>query len=178
MTAASTVSADALARLVRATLQGDDTAFERLIELHDALVYSEAVRQCPEHARDVAQETFVRAYRKLPNLRKPERFTAWLYAMVRNVAREYRRRYRTPMVSLESVPECELPTTAPVFQPELQPILEAVANLRPEYRLPLVLRYQEGLSYETIGARLAIGTIAARSRVHRARHELATRLGR
>lgn len=176
MAATGIRSAEAVARLVTVTLAGDLAAFERLVRLHEGLVYSEAVRGCPEQARDIAQESFIRAYRRLATLRDPRRFTPWLFSIVRHVVREHRRRRRLDVLPLESVPEGALPAVAPVFPQDMQPILSALEVLPLDLRLPLVLRYEEDLSYAQIAERLGLSEVAVRTRVHRARRALAARL--
>ncbi len=80
--------------LVLGTLNGDQAAFAQLYDqrarLIRAICYDEKLD--PESAADLAQEVFLRAYKKLGTLREPGKFAAWLVGIARQVCREWRRR--------------------------------------------------------------------------------------
>jgi RNA polymerase sigma-70 factor (ECF subfamily) len=164
---------DDAGELVRRSLAGDDGAFERLVEIHEHVVFSLAYQHSPDRsaAEDIAQEAFVRAYRNLGRLRKPSLFGRWLYGITVNVARE-RARGRKPTVSLESVRDRAAVQGRPEEEADADAVLGLVARLPDAYRIPLTLHYVRGLSYRVIGEQLGIAEATARSRVHRAREKL------
>ena len=158
-------------QLVRSALAGDSDAFTQLITMYQKVVFALAYQRYLDRneAEDIAQDTFLRAYRDLRRLRKPALFGKWLYGIALNVIRE-RYRKRKPTVPLESIPE---PAAAPPPPPDdaerQRQLLAAVAELPPLYRVPLTLHYAQGLGYRRIGEQLGITESSARSRVHRAR---------
>jgi RNA polymerase sigma-70 factor (ECF subfamily) len=133
-------------------------------------------------AEDLAQETFVKAHRSLAAFDTTRRLSSWLFRIAHNTAVDALRRSRAPTVSLddraESDGEPAAPDAAdPVERKALGRALEAaLAQLRPDFRAAVLLRYEEGLSFDEIGHVLGIPETTARSHVHRARKELAQHL--
>jgi RNA polymerase sigma-70 factor (ECF subfamily) len=161
------------AHLVRLTLAGDKAAFVRLVELHANVVYGLARQNAPvpAEAEDIAQESFLRAYRDLRKLRKAEQFCPWLYGITLNVARE-RRRKGARTVPLDSVPEPAAPEEQSAPSTRESQLLAQVASLPEKYRVPLTLHYLKGMKFREIGEALDIEETTARSLVHRARAKL------
>ena len=156
--------------LVQLALAGDKDAFGALVEAHQRTAFALAYQRTSNKAdaEDITQEAFLRAYKYLARLRKPALFGKWLFTMVINVARE-RRRAHKPTVPLESIPERAGHNVDPTERAAMADLLAKVAKLPTKYRLPLALRYAEGLKYNEIARRLDIRESSARSRVHRAR---------
>ena len=88
-------------RMIESTLAGDTEAFGELVEKHQNRLYHSMLRLSgsPEEARDVVQDTFVRAFVKLNTFRGTSNFYTWLYRIAFNTAMTQRRRTR-PSVSL------------------------------------------------------------------------------
>jgi RNA polymerase sigma-70 factor (ECF subfamily) len=134
-------------------------------------------------AEDLAQETFVKAFRNLAAFDATRRLSAWILRIAHNVGIDAMRRRRVRIVSTDARPSGgpaqapEPPAPAmpdPVEQQALRGALQdAMATLRSDQREAIVLRYEEGLSFEEIGQVLGIPEVTARSHVHRARKELA-----
>jgi RNA polymerase sigma-70 factor (ECF subfamily) len=137
----------------------------------------------PALAEDLAQDTFVKAFRNLAAFDATRRLSAWILRIAHNVGIDAIRRRRIRIVSIDAVPG---PGAAPAADPPapsmpdpverhaLRDALQsAMATLRPDQREAVVLRYEEGLSFEEIGQVLGIPEVTARSHVHRARKELA-----
>lgn len=173
--------------LIREAQRGQVAAFERLVERHQAKVYSLALRLCGnrDDAADMAQEALLKAFLSLPNFRGGSSFGTWLYRITTNVCLdEMRRRSRRPQTlgEREELPAYQPCDPAPgpelrALQHEERRALEAaIAALPQDFRVPLVLRDVEGLSYEEIARAtgLALGTV--KSRIHRARLQLRERL--
>ena len=156
-------------QLVDRARVGDKDAFADLVTTHQRIVYALAYQHAfdKQEAEDIAQEAFLRAYRDLRTLRKSDSFTQWLCRITLNVTRE-KNRARRPFVSLDSLPEMAAKSD-PQEEAEIARLMVMVSDLPEEYRVPLTMRYIEGMSYRDIAEALHIEESSARSRVHRAR---------
>ena len=128
-------------------------------------------------AEDLAQETFVKAFRNLAAFDTTRRLSSWLFRIAHNTGMDALRR-RKPTVSLDSEEEGTEPAAPadgdPVERKALgQALQRALARLRPDQRAAVALRYEDGLSFDEIGRVLGMPEATARSHVHRARKELA-----
>lgn len=153
---------------------GDRAAFGALIDRHwrtvAILAYQKLGRAT--EADDLCQETFLKAYRSLGTLKDPARFAAWVYHIaLRLIIDHVRARSRRRHASLDDLQDrrsVEFEAGAaedPVERSErADQVMRALGRLPPSYRLVLVLRYYEGLSYREIADRLGAppGTIANR----------------
>ena len=171
--------------LVARAAAGDDAAFRSLVERHQSRIVSLLHRLCgcPEQAIDLAQETFLAAYRHLGSFRQESAFSTWLHAIAVNQARSAARR-RRPAASLDAVsadgrrqcpePVADLPAVSAGLEREelARRIAAALARLDPRYREVVVLADMHDASYEEIAAALAIPIGTVRSRLHRGRTEL------
>jgi RNA polymerase sigma-70 factor, ECF subfamily len=128
-------------------------------------------------AEDLAQETFVKAFRSLAAFDTTRRLSSWLFRIAHNTAIDALRRSRPPQVPIETVVSAaDAPDEPPdpVERQELGHALDAALDeLRPDQRAAIVLRYENGLSFDEIGTILGVPEVTARSHVHRARKELA-----
>lgn len=134
-------------------------------------------------AEELAQDTFVKAYRHLATFDTTRRLSSWLFRIAHNTALDALRRAPRPEIPLETADHRS--TGTPAAAPEADPVerkalgraLEAaLGTLRPAFRAAVVLRYEEGLAFDEIGLVLGVPEATARSHVHRARKELAQRL--
>lgn len=139
----------------------------------------------PALAEDLAQETFVKAFRNLAAFDTTRRFSSWIFRIAHHTAIDALRRSRGRQVSLDdprldgerAAAMATPPGPDPVERERLAHALElAMQELRPEYRAVVSLRYDEGLSFDEIGHIMGIPEATARTHVHRARKELARRL--
>jgi len=164
---------------------GDTEAFRELVERHQNTVYAMLLRlmKDPDCAEELAQETFVRAYRSLHAFRGDARFSTWLIQIAVHAARDRRRRKeRSKIVSLSELEErrgheATLQETRSAFDPsaelserELTQRLQAGLESLPEaYREVFVLRTLEDLDYEQIAALTSDSVGSLKVRMHRAR---------
>ena len=175
-------------RLVAEALAGSHSAFERIVQRYQRPVISLIARVLGDRAdralaEDLAQETFVKAYLKLAAFDTSRRLSSWLFRIAHNTAIDALRR-RSKLVTVpeddpgsaaESV--AAAPSADPVETEALGRALDtALMQLRPEYRVAVMLRYEEGLAFEDIGQVLSVPEATARSYVHRARKQLAAQL--
>lgn len=177
--AAVPAGADDDAALVAAAVAGDRQAFAALVERHQARILAllERLTGCHEQARDLAQETFVSAYRKLASFTGGSMLSTWLYRIACNHAAATGRRRRPVAASAGTAtiePAARLAdVSARLEQQELaRQIAAALGRLDDRYREVVVLADMQGASYEEISAALDIPLGTVRSRLHRARLEL------
>jgi len=179
-------------RLMSLVGRGDTSAFEQLIERHQALVTGTIARMLGSNSdvEDIAQQVFIRVWRSAPRYKHRAKFTTWLLKITRNlVFNELRRTKRHPHVPFQppDAPAEDLPlkddvTPGPdtsLLQNELQHAIEnAITRLPETQRMALVLRRYEELSYEEIADILELTVPAIKSLLFRARTELRTRLNK
>ena len=178
-------------RLMRLVSRGDTSAFEELIERHQALVAGTVARMLSSNSdvEDIAQQVFIRVWKSARRYVPRAKFTTWLLKITRNlVFNELRRTKRHAHVPLQSEPGAEDPplkdetNLAPdtsLLESELQrTIEEAILQLPETQRLALVLRRYEQMSYEQIAEVLDLSVPAVKSVLFRARSELRSRLSK
>ncbi len=162
------------------------TDFAELVSEHHSRVYGVALRVVsdPDLAADVAQETFIRAWRGLSRFRGEAAISTWLHRIAVNTALTARRRAaRNRGTSLDSIDEVVAEAT-PEADPErrgevidLRRRLEAaLRTLPPGQRVVVVLKDVEGWTHTEIAERLGITESAAKVRLHRAHRRLAQHL--
>lgn len=168
--------------LIRLFTAGSEEAFDRLYLRHQDYVYNVClgVLGNPDDARDCAQETFLRAYRKVGEFRARAAFSTWLYRVAVNVCVGHlRKRPRAAAASLEDENVREIADDAPEVWTGLERevdeklVREVVASLSPDYRTVLVLRYFQNLSYEEMVEVLGYNMGQLKVKLHRARRAFA-----
>jgi len=176
------------ARIVAQALAGSQSAFEQIVRRYQRPIVSLIARMTGDWAlaEDLAQETFVKAFRSLAAFDTTRRLSSWLFRIAHNTAIDAMRRNRPAQAalvpggpaSLDAAAESATPPEPdPIERRELGDALEAaMAELRPDQRAAIVMRYENGLSFDEIGTVLGVPEVTARSHVHRARKELARRL--
>ena len=174
-------------QLVVRVQKGDKRAFDLLVLKYQQKVHSivgRFVRDTDEVA-DVVQESFIKAYRAIPNFRGDSQFYTWLYRIAVNTAKNYLvSRSRRPPASDVDVADAEYYSGSDylkdlgtpennLFRDELEAVIvKAIADLPEDLRTAVTLREYEGLSYEGISDIMdcPVGTI--RSRIFRAREAI------
>jgi RNA polymerase sigma-70 factor (ECF subfamily) len=157
--------------LVQRARRGDGEAFADLIqpEYRGAVRLAHALLHNLDEAEDTVQESALKAWRKLGNLRDGSPLRPWFLGIVANQCRSVRRTKWWTNRTDEELPEEEADVIDVAGVIDLK---RALAHLRYEPRLILVLRYYMDMSFEEIALTLAISPKAARSRVERAVHQL------
>ena len=166
-------------RLIDDCRQGDREAFRVLFETYKDRVFSIAVYSLggdESAANDATQQVFLKLMTAITQFRGDSEFTTWLYRLVVNVCLDERRRGRRFVPLGESTPVSRIEDRRPqekhYDRRELAgSVKAAISQLKPKFRLPILLKYLEGLSYEEIAEVMGCskGTIASRlNRGHKA----------
>lgn len=175
-------------QLLRDALAGDAGAFEAIVQKYQSLVcaitFSGTGRV--DISEELAQETFLRAWQNLHQLRDTGGFRAWLCTIARNLLHSYYRKNRPEVLASGEFPEMadgvEGPSEALVRQEEQAVLERAIKSLPAEYREPLVLYYRQEKSVRQVAQSLGLKESAVQTRLHRARQmlreEIAGRLER
>jgi RNA polymerase sigma-70 factor (ECF subfamily) len=157
-------------RLVRQATGGDLDAFEELVHRFQRRVYGFACHHLRDasEAHDLTQEIFVKLYRNLAKYDDQRPFEPWFWKLAANATINYRRR-RVPVPAESSSETEEAASEKGVHDPSL---VQALAQLDPSYRLPILLHYYADLSLEQVSQTLNLSVAAVKSRLHRARAQL------
>jgi RNA polymerase sigma-70 factor (ECF subfamily) len=175
--------------LVERWQSGDQSAFEALIRRHERRVFGLLMRMLGnrQDAEDVAQEAFLSLHRHGHRFRHQARFSTFVFRVAANAALNRRRTLgrknaRIRQLKLRQEAGTDLPTTprdpeAQVAGAEIQiQVQEALSRLPEDLRMATVLYDIEGLSYREIATVLKIPEGTVKSRIHRARGALRSRL--
>jgi RNA polymerase sigma-70 factor (ECF subfamily) len=161
---------------------GDRAAFDLLVTRYERQIYSFAYRLMgdADDAQDVAQDTFVNAYRAIGRIRGPLNLSAWLHRIASNRGLDLlRRRQRLRWLPWAGPKHDHLRPCAPTDEPERSALsretgvaVQRVLNrLAPRHRLVLLLREYEGLTCAEIGEVMGLSRAAVKSLLYRARCE-------
>lgn len=172
------------ANVIAACQKGDRDAFRLLFENYKDRVFSIAVYSFggdEAAAGDVTQQTFLKLMTAITQFRGESQFATWLYRLVVNACNDERRRRRRFLSLGESMPASRLEDRRPqekhYARVELAGSVRAAINeLKPKFRLPILLKYIEGLSYEEIAAVMGCSKGTVASRLNRGHKALARRL--
>ena len=171
-------------RVIEACQQGDRAAFQLLFEAYKDKVFSIAVYSIGGDrsiADDVTQQIFLKLFTAIRQFRGDSEFTTWLYRLVVNACLDERRRRRRLLPWGDTVamrnPSDKRPQEKQYARLEVaEAVREAIAELKPKFRLPILLKYIEGLSYEEIASVMGCSKGTVASRLNRGHSQLAKRL--
>ncbi|OQW63044.1 MAG: hypothetical protein BVN29_17810 [Nitrospira sp. ST-bin5] len=173
------------AQLVARSLKQDQEAFGQLIDRHASSIVNLAYRMVGNRAEaeDLAQETFLSAFKSLATFRADAKFSTWLYRIATNKCKDWLR-VKRPGEQLHDVDEALDAHVAEDRTPERllsqqQVALEleqAIQRLPPLYREAFVLKHVEGLSYEEMQAILGVNGDTLKMRVYKGRLQLSREL--
>ncbi len=163
--------------LIEKCVNGNRDAFTEIVARYQHRIYFMALTRMRDRheAEDLAQETFIQAYRKLAGYDPQRSFRNWLFAICTNLGknklrnRARRREVHNPHPERESVMPCHRDHSR-------MDLMAALHKIPEKLRVPLFLKHVEGFSYQEISAVMKIGTSAAKMRVQRGRDQLVRHL--
>jgi RNA polymerase sigma-70 factor (ECF subfamily) len=186
MSQAKVQEAPSESNLLAAARTGDRTALATLLQQHQDKVFGFGVRMCgdAEDAKDVTQDTLMTMARTVRDFRGDASLTTWLYTVARSFCIKKRRRTKGAPAFHEPLDKLDRDVASSAITPEQSAIGQqarsavaaALDALDPEAREVVILRDIEGLSAAEAAEAIGISVAALKSRLHRARAELRTRL--
>ncbi|MBE6597933.1 MAG: sigma-70 family RNA polymerase sigma factor [Ruminococcaceae bacterium] len=181
-------------KLIASAKNGDSNAFGQLVEIYEKFVYAAACRTLSvsglgtSEAEDIAQASFLKAWRSLASFREDCAFSTWLYRITLNTAKDYIRshvRHGTLPLCFEEGEdgeECiiDIPVTEGADIPEdaldkkelILAVREAIEKLPEDQKKVIILRDIHELPYSDISAMLGIEIGTVKSRINRGRQAL------
>lgn len=171
--------------LIEQVQKGSQEAFSMLVNRHETSVYSLCYRMTGDRAEaeDLAQESFLRVYRALGKFRKGARLKPWLLKIAANACLDLLRKKKQETLSLDSLMavedgpvslrEDEHPENAYLLEEAMGDVQMALLHLPVDYRVALVLRYLEDLSYQEVADTLGVPLSTVETRIYRAKKALA-----
>lgn len=168
--------------LIAQCLEGSREAFGQIVARYQSLICSMAYSATGSlgQSEDLAQETFITAWKHLRLLREPSKLRAWLCGIARNrINYSLRREGRRPLTHaepLEAIPEAAaiepLPNEHAITREEEAILWRALETVPETYREPLVLFYRQGKSIEAVARDLELSEDAVKQRLSRGRRLL------
>ncbi|WP_426110814.1 RNA polymerase sigma factor [Massilia sp. PWRC2] len=178
--------------LVEKTLEGDLESFSQLVEKYEGRIYRLAfgVLKQREDAEDIAQETFIHAFRALATFRREAAFYTWLYRIALNRALNRRSHHwlvkahfsteRDNAAGILAATERICPRPPPPlaleYKQALQTVERILAEMPEKFADALILRVMEGLSYAEISSLRTMSVNTVRTRIYRARQFISRRM--
>ena len=173
--------------LVEEALGGNPASFQLLVERYEQRIFNliRHYTRNPVEIEDLAQETFLKVYRRLASFQRQSSFYTWLYRIaVNTILDSLKRRGRSPVQSVEDLEAVPVPSSSAIPSPsatlereELARITHDVLEQLPEiFRTVLVLREYEDMAYQDIADLLGISIGTVESRLFRARARFKERL--
>jgi len=172
--------------LVKSCLQGDMGSFGELVRRYQKQVYSLAYRLTndAEEAMDLSQEVFLKIYQVLERYDDTRPFFPWMYKVASNVCYSLLRKKPQESVPLDKVieftpliPKTESQPEEHYESREIQQLVQrAIAELPEKYRVPLVLRFLEDLTYQQIAEVMELPVSTIETRLYRGKALLQKRL--
>jgi RNA polymerase sigma-70 factor (ECF subfamily) len=171
-------------RVIKDCQQGDREAFRLLFEAYKDRVFSVAVYSFHGDrtaAADVTQQIFLKLMTSIGQFRGESQFSTWLHRLVVNTCIDEQRRRKhhlgfSEAVGLRPTGEPKPPERRYERKELADSVKSAISELKPKFRMPVLLKYVEGLSYEEIADALGCSKGTVASRLNRGHKELARRL--
>ena len=177
-------------QLIRKILSGDDAAFSILVEKYQKSVHALAWRQIQDfhYAEEIMQDTFLRAYKKLPTLKNPDQFAGWLHVIANRLCIDWMRSQKSVMQSLEDTPVEEIEQSSYTHHISEQRMTERTEHyhelvkrllekLPEKERTVVTLFYLDEMSTKEIGKFMGVSVNTITSRLQRARRRLQAEQG-
>lgn len=159
-------------RLVSMVLDGQVNAFRYLVEKYQTPIYNLIVRIIHDknEAKEITQDVFVKAYESLASFRSDHKFFSWIYRIAVNATLN-RLKKQKRMVGLDTLKGVSYSTEESVNERE-QLLQKAINMLNEKYKVLVVLKYYEQMSYKEVSETMSITEKKVRSRLFEARLQL------
>ena len=167
-------------------LQGDQQAYAEIVKRYQSFVFTIALRYTPsrEDAEEIAQDSFVKAYRSLADFRGESKFSTWLYTIVTTTSLTFLRKKKIDVHSLDNEKVFEIADSQDSDfranqveqKSRVTMVNKAIALLSPEDAQVITLFYKGEQSLEEIGGILGLEPNTVKVRLHRARQRLKDKL--
>ncbi|MEX0684542.1 MAG: RNA polymerase sigma factor [Balneolales bacterium] len=172
-------------RIIDEILKGNKGEYKILVNRYSAMIFHivRGYEKDEKEVEDLAQQIFVNAYERLSSFKKDSKFSSWLFAMASNLCRDHVKNIRRSNLRLNDMSQSYQETTLShsstpshhLEAKELNLLLnQAIKQLKDEYSEPFLMKYRDGLDYDSISERLGVSISALKVRAHRARKELKT----
>jgi len=167
--------------LVQKSAEGDEDAFERLVHRYEDTVYNTVYRYVgdAEEAEDLAQEVFLKIWRRAGTFAGHSKFSTWLYRVAVNQCLNHRRKkgITGPLGQIEAEdPKAVSLEEEMVRKREVEAVRQAIDSLPGRQRLALILAKYEDRSYSEIAEIMGVSVSSVESLIHRARTTLRNNL--
>lgn len=172
--------------LVTMTLNGQSAAFEELVRRYERQIYSLALRMMnnQEDANDVAQDIFIKIYHGLSKFDESRKFFSWMYKLALNVCYTQLKKRPPESYTLDNVidfapliPDKDTYPEDYFESKELRELVQqAISELPESFRVPVLLRYMEELSYQQIADVMDLPVSTIETRLYRGKALLQKRL--
>lgn len=167
-----------VAQLVKRSINGDIESFGELVKEYRQTVHAFCYHKIGDFqcAQDLVQETFIKAYLSLSQLRDPDKFSSWLYRIATNNCNMWLRKRSQKTISLKD-PDKLQDTSPSIYEGyhkrELEiKVKEALSRLSENNRLVITLHYLAGRSYNEMAEFLNLPLTTVKSRIHEGRKQL------
>jgi RNA polymerase sigma-70 factor (ECF subfamily) len=162
--------------------RGEEEAFTYLVEAYQRSVYNLCYRMLgnARDAEDAAQESFLRAFKAIHRYDPSRKFSTWLLTIASNYCIDRHRRRKLPTFSYDSLPVPDIPAKTigmekrAIHIEDQETVTSLLDVLKSKDRSVVIMRYWYDYSYEEIAQSLSLSISAVKSRLHRARRELAS----
>lgn len=168
-------------KIVQQVLNGDTMAFAKLIERHQGRVYSLSLRMTGnvEDAKDITQNVFLKVYSGLSRYNPDFKFFSWLYKTAINESINHIKSNKFNKLSLTvDIPDEETVETKIIRNEKKEIVRDNIGKLKSKYRVLIVLKYFEEMSYEEICTLTGLSIKKVKSRLFEARNLLRKSLSR
>ena len=170
--------------LVRQTLNGDTSAFDRLVKIHQTTIYALVLSYIknPADTEDLTQRIFIRAYERLATLRELDRFRSWLLQIAHNTCKDWLRRRSGSTTRFEATNDTDFAQAAPspediALKAEIETVVrQAISALQETDRRLMEARYIEGADYDQLQVESGLSYAAVANRLKRAKQEVRHRI--
>lgn len=163
--------------LIKQLRQGNKQAYNQIVDRYKGKIYAFLYRMIgnTQDAQDLAQEVFIKAYCKIGDYRPDYSFSAWLFRIATNhCLDEIRKRKRVPAITSDETEliHADTPEQLLLIKERNSMLHDQLLSLEEEYRIVLILRHVEHLSYKEIGEMLSLPVTTVQMRLHRAHKKL------